>query len=98
MESVAIAKVAGQNGLPFLAIRAIADPVNMNLPKAISYSLNKDGDIALTRLLLFVALHPNELAGLIKLGLHFNAAKKTLRLVSRQLDTLSTPNEMTLFT
>lgn len=89
MESIAIAKVALQNNLPFLAIRAIADPVNMNLPKAINHSLNNEGDIVLGKLLLFIALHPSELPGLIKLGLHFNAAKNTLKLVAKQLDQLT---------
>lgn len=89
MESVAIAKVAQKNNLPFLAIRAIADPVNMDLPKAITQALNDEGDIVLGKLLSFIALHPAELPGLIKLGLHFNAAKNTLKLVAKQLDQLT---------
>ena len=89
MESIAIAKVARQNKLPFLAIRAIADPVDMDLPKAINHSLNDEGDIVLGKLLLFIALHPTELPGLIKLGLHFNAAKNTLKSVAKQLDLLT---------
>lgn len=89
MESITIAKVALQNDLPFLAIRAIADPVNMDLPKAINHSLNNEGDIVLGKLLLFIALHPAELPGLIKLGLHFNAAKNTLKSVAKQLDHLT---------
>jgi len=89
MESVAVAKVAKENNLPFLAVRAIADPVDMDLPKAINHSLNAEGDIVLAKLLSFIALHPAELPGLIKLGLHFNAAKKTLKLVAQQLDHLT---------
>ena len=85
MESIAIAKVARQYNLPFLSIRVIADPVNMSLPLAINYSLNDQGDIMLGKLLLFLFLHPAELPGLIKLGLHFNAAKKTLKLVANHL-------------
>ncbi len=85
MESIAIAKVAKQHALPFLAIRAIADPVNMDLPRAINYSLNDQGDMVLRKLLLFILLHPAELPGLIKLGLHFNAAKNTLKLVAKHL-------------
>ena len=88
MESIAIAKVARQNALPFLAIRVIVDPANMNLPNAISYSLNEQGDIVMSKLLLFLALHPFELIGLIKLGLHFKAAKNTLKLIAKQLDRL----------
>ena len=85
MESIAIAKVARQYNLPFLSIRVIADPVNMSLPLAINYSLNDQGDIMLGKLLLFLFLHPAELPGLIKLGLHFNAAKKTLKSVANHL-------------
>ncbi len=85
METIAIAKAALQHKLPFLAIRAIADPVEMDLPKAINHSLNSEGDIMLGKLLLFIALHPAELPGLIKLGLHFNKAKNTLKLVAKQL-------------
>ncbi|MFZ2406573.1 MAG: phosphorylase [Methylobacter sp.] len=89
MESIAVAKTALQNNLPFLAIRAIADPASMDLPKAINHSLNDEGDIVLVKLLAFIALHPAELPGLIKLGLHFNAAKNTLKLVAKQLDQLT---------
>ena len=89
MESTAVAKVARQNGLPFLTIRTVADPVHMDLPKAINHSLNDEGDVVLAKLLAFIALHPTELPGLIKLGLHFNAAKNTLRSVAKQLDRLT---------
>jgi adenosylhomocysteine nucleosidase len=86
MESVAVARVAKQHTLPFLTIRVIADPVNMNLPRAINYSLNNQGEMVLRKLLLFLFLHPAELPGLIKLGLHFNAAKKTLKSIAVHLD------------
>ncbi|WP_262967142.1 phosphorylase family protein [Methylobacter psychrophilus] len=89
MESIAIAKVASQHALPFITIRAIVDPVIMNLPLAINYSLNNSGDIMLGKLLLFLLLHPAELPGLIKLGLHFNAAKKTLKLVASYMGTIA---------
>jgi adenosylhomocysteine nucleosidase len=89
MESIAVAKVAEQHQLPFLAIRAIADPANMDLPKAISAALNNQGDIELGKLLQFLAMHPSELPGLIKLGLHFHAAQKTLKLIAKYLDDIT---------
>lgn len=89
MESIAIAKVARQHDLPFLAIRAIADPVDMDLPLAIHHSLNAQGDVVLGRLLRFLVAHPAELPGLIKLGLHFNAARKTLKSIAGHLDTVT---------
>ncbi len=89
MESIAIAKVARQHVLPFIAIRAIVDPVMMNLPLAINYSLNNSGDIMLGKLLLYLLLHPAELPGLIQLGLHFYAAKKSLKLAASLLSRIA---------
>jgi hypothetical protein len=90
MESVAVAKVAQAHALPFLAIRAIADPVTMDLPKAIGHALNAQGDVELGKLLKFLLWHPSELKGLITLGQHFNAAKRTLKLVAKELEHLLT--------
>jgi adenosylhomocysteine nucleosidase len=92
MESAAIAKVAQQRGLSFLVVRAIADSVNANLPQAVTHALNAQGDIELKKLVLFLALHPYELSGLIKLGLHFRAAKKTLQQVATQLPGIAALN------
>jgi hopanoid-associated phosphorylase len=86
MESAAIARVALEHGLPFLVVRAIADPVTMDLPQAIDYSLDDQGEIHLGKLALFLVLHPLELSGLIKLGVHFKAAKKTLKSIARELE------------
>lgn len=86
MESIAVAQVAQKNNFPMLVIRCIADSVDMSLPKAVSYALNKQGDVILSKLLWFLLCHPGELPGLIQLGLHFNAAKNKLKLVANQLD------------
>jgi adenosylhomocysteine nucleosidase len=85
MESIAIAKVANQHSLPFLAIRVIADPVEMSLPLAITHSINQHGDVVLSKLLAYLAWHPRELLGLIRLGLYFRSATKTLKLIARHL-------------
>jgi hopanoid-associated phosphorylase len=86
MESIAIAQTAKQYNIPTLVIRCIADPVDMSLPKAVSYSLNQQGDVELPKLLWYLLTHPAELPGLIKLGLHFNAAKNKLKSVAKHLD------------
>lgn len=88
MESIAIAQTAHQHNYPVLVIRSIADPVTMSLPKAVSHALNEQGDVILPKLLWFLLTHPTELPGLIKLGLHFKAAKNKLKLVSKHLDTI----------
>lgn len=89
MESMSIAKVAKHHSLPVLVIRVIADPVSMSLPKAINYSLNSQGEIVMPKLLFFILLRPSELPGLIKLGIHFSAAKKTLKSIAKQLDKMT---------
>lgn len=86
MESVAIAKTALNHNYPTLVIRCIADPVTMNLPNSVSYAFNEQGDVVLSKLLWFLLKHPFELTGLIKLGLHFKAAKNKLKSVSKHLD------------
>lgn len=85
MESAAIATVARAHQMDFLALRAVADPSAMDLPKAIGYSLNDQGEIRLNKLLFFLLCHPLELPGLIQLGLHFSKAKLTLKRVAGQL-------------
>ncbi|MGR9116693.1 MAG: phosphorylase family protein [Gammaproteobacteria bacterium] len=85
MESAAIAEVAKLAGLPFLVIRSVADPASADLPGAISASLDNEGQVELARLLRHLLRHPLEVIGLIRLGLHFHAAQKTLKTVARQL-------------
>lgn len=85
MESAAIAEVAANNAVPFLAIRSIADPVSMDLPPAVLAGLNAEGQVDLTKLLRYLLTHPSEVVGLTKLGLNFHAAQKTLRRVAEYL-------------
>lgn len=88
MESIAIAKIASKHKHPYLVIRSIVDPVSLDLPPAISKSLNSQGDVVLRLLLLYILRHPAEIPALIKLGRHFNAATKTLKVIAKQLDYL----------
>jgi adenosylhomocysteine nucleosidase len=86
MESAAIAKVAKLHSLDFLAVRAIADPVTMDLPKAVSYAIDENGEVVLSKLLFFLLLHPSDLLGLMRLGIYFYAAKNTLKRVAKEID------------
>jgi len=85
MESGAVARVAHQANIPFVVLRSIVDPANFSLPYAVQYALNDQGNIAMSKLLLYLCMHPSELPRLIKLSQHFNAAKKTLNQVASQL-------------
>ncbi|KAF3981711.1 MAG: phosphorylase [Methylococcales symbiont of Hymedesmia sp. n. MRB-2018] len=88
MESIAVGKTAQKNDKDILVIRCIADPVTQDLPQAVCYALSQQGDIVLSKLLCFLLTHPQELPGLIRLGLNFNAAKNKLKLVAKHLDTI----------
>lgn len=90
MESGAIAKAASQANLPYLVLRAIADPVAMDLPHAVVYALNSQGQVELGKLLRYVLAHPSQIPSLIKLGLYFHAAQRTLKVVARHLNEIVT--------
>ena len=89
MESIAIVQTAKQHNLPAIVIRCIADPAGMSLPKSISHSLNRQGEVELLKLFRFLLTHPTELPGLIKLGLHFHAAKNKLKSAAKHLDIIA---------
>ncbi len=85
MESGAVARIAKQANIPFIVIRSIVDPAHFNLPYAVQYAINQQGNVSMCKLLLYLCMHPTELPRLITLGQHFNAAKKTLNQVAAQL-------------
>ena len=81
MESAAIAHVAQSRGLPFLAVRAIADSAAMRLPEAVTAALGPRGDIAWAKLLGHCLRQPIQIIELARLGRAFGAAMATLRRV-----------------
>jgi adenosylhomocysteine nucleosidase len=84
MESVAIAQLAAENGIPFVAIRTVADPADSNLPQSVAQAMDHRGDIDLRKLLWYTLAHPAEFPRLLRLGRHFHAAQRTLKRVARQ--------------
>jgi len=86
MESAAVIKVAQTENLACLVVRAVADPVSMDLPEAVVQALNAQGQIELAKLLGYLLTHPWQIPALIKLGLHFHAAQKTLKVVADKLN------------
>ncbi|MGZ8219796.1 phosphorylase family protein [Methylomagnum sp.] len=87
MESAAVARVAQSHGLPFLAVRAIADTSAMAMPAAVLVALNPRGDVRLGKLLAHLARHPAQVGELIRLGRAFGAAVGTLRRVRQAAGT-----------
>ncbi|MGH8592312.1 MAG: purine phosphorylase [Gammaproteobacteria bacterium] len=83
MESMAVAQVARKAGLPFVAIRAIADPCDLTLPHCALNAVDDAGQSKLTKLLPGLARSPLDLVPLIALGIAFHKALTTLRYVSK---------------
>jgi len=83
MESGAVAKVAKEAGVPFMAVRAIADSADMAIPQGSLGALDEFGELNLLRLFKGLIRHPLELFDMIRLGWNFRAAQVTLSKVAR---------------
>ncbi len=74
MESHVVALVAVGAGLPFIALRAIADPADRDLPQAALLALTPDGRIAVGAVLRSLARSPGQLPALLRAGRDTRAA------------------------
>ena len=83
MESAAIAAVARRRGVPFIALRAIADPVDFSLPPAAVLAINKNGRLNIWRLLLSLWRQPTQWRALKELAGHSRAARGALSTACR---------------
>ncbi len=83
MESAAVAEMAHTAGVPFVALRAVADNATTTLPRAALVALDQRGQLLAWRLLQALVRRPWEGTMLLKLGRDFAAARRTLRAVSR---------------
>lgn len=83
MESGAVAEVAASAGLPFLAVRAISDPVEFSPPGILLQAVRPDGSAELTRLLPLLLNGSVSLLTLLRLATDSRAACSTLSAVVR---------------
>jgi len=79
MESHGVARAARQAGVPFLAIRAIADPADRALPSAALNAVNEDGTTRILPTLINALKKPHQIGDLMRLGADSEKALKTLR-------------------
>ncbi|UPY39093.1 nucleoside phosphorylase [Sediminicoccus sp. KRV36] len=79
MESGAAARFAAARGIPFAALRAVADGPDQALPRAAAVGLNPDGSPAPLRVLGALLRHPLELPGLLRLARDSARAHAALR-------------------
>jgi len=85
MESHIVAEIAHGAGLPFAAIRVVADAADKALPPAALVPLRADGKPDLPRVLAAVAGDPRQLPALIRVARDTATALASLRRIRRQL-------------
>lgn len=78
MESAAVAAVAAAAGVPFLGIRAVVDPVGLEIPAAAIAGMGADGRSSPRKVMAALCRRPADLPPLLRLGLHFRQALQSL--------------------
>jgi hopanoid-associated phosphorylase len=79
LESLAVARAAARTKIPFIIVRAIADPAERDLPLAACEPLRPDGTPDLVAILRSLAGHPGQLLRLIGTALNARRAMQRLR-------------------
>lgn len=82
MESAAIAQVAGQAGLPFIALRVIVDTASDELPAAV-LAASGGGQLRIGQLLGGLLRAPGDVGALIRLAARYRVASGVLAAVVR---------------
>jgi adenosylhomocysteine nucleosidase len=84
MESAAVAEVAAQHNLPFIAARVIVDAAADRLPRAV-VAASRAGRVQFGRLLAGIILAPGEIAALVRLAQRYRVAMLSLRAIAAHL-------------
>lgn len=74
MESHVVAAAAARHGLPFAAVRVVADPAERQLPHAATVGMRSDGRVDLPAVLRSLARDPGQVPGLIRTARDARAA------------------------
>ena len=94
MESGAVAEVAARAGVPFLAVRVIADPLEFSPPPSLLHAVRPDGSADPARLLALLLRRSVTLGTLLRLAAQLRAARSTLLTVVRHAGTeLGAPSD-----
>ncbi|MBT5812456.1 MAG: hypothetical protein HOI19_18945 [Rhodospirillaceae bacterium] len=78
MESHGVARAAHNHGLPFLIVRAVADPAAMAIPTAAQAGIGPGGERRALKVLTGLLRRPAELPAILRLARHSGAAMKAL--------------------
>jgi hopanoid-associated phosphorylase len=88
MESHGAARYARERGIPFVALRAVADPHHRALPHSALVGMNPDGSANVPAVLRRLARRPGDLPGLIQTAREASAAMRSLLRCRRLLGEL----------
>ena len=78
MESFQAAALAQELGVPFAAVRVVADPVERELPPAVHSGLQTDGSVALAAVLQSLAREPGQMLSLARVTMDAYVAFRAL--------------------
>jgi hopanoid-associated phosphorylase len=82
MESHAVSQIAAERGVPFLAVRAIADPADRDIPAWVPGLVGADGRPRAWAVIAGLAAHPHHVPAVISLGRDSEKAFAALRRVA----------------
>ena len=82
MESAAVARVAMEHGLPFMALRAILDPSELDLPPAALAGMTPDGETRAGAVLSALMRRPQDAPGLARIAVAHRKATAALARVA----------------
>ncbi len=84
MESGAIAEVASNVGTPFIAVRAITDPIEFSPPEVLLSAVYSDGSVNAMGLISLILRRSVGIGTLIRLGKGMREANSTLSVVAQR--------------
>lgn len=79
MESSGLAEIAVQAGLPFLVLRVVMDTVFDKIPNAAIIAVSQTGDMRIMATLGYLARHPSDLPGMLRILRRYRSAAVSLR-------------------
>jgi hypothetical protein len=90
MESFQVMEEAAKHGIRGVGIRAISDPVDMDLPFDLNQALDDQGAVSIPRVLKGLGRSPRSLPQLVRLGISSaRAAAALARFLDRYVDLLA---------
>jgi len=79
MESAGVAEIAAAHGLPFIAVRVVADTAHDTLPPVATAAATIDGRVRMLACIAGALMHPSQIPDLIRLGRRTAVATAVLR-------------------